>query len=470
MSPAQPTKPAAVDVVGQTETEPVPNPAARVSEPPPVPAAPVELRPEVAEVTRMEVQGQRDRQEAAPGQVAASEATAWFDLNEHVERLARLRGLGGGAAAWPSRDAVWQGPQRRLEQQIRRATAALADEWCAVGGQARTMAQQLGIAARTLRQWRAERSQAETPPRLLGRPPRRCTADQAQEVIGFLQHHGPQVGMPSLRAAFAQAPRVVLQDLLDGYRHLWLANHPREQIALHWLRAGTVWGMDFTQVSHPIDERYRYAFTVRDLASGMQLLWRAVADETAATAARELEWLFLLHGAPLVLKSDNGSAFRAGLTKELLRQWQVWPLYSPPGKPWYNGAVEASIGSLKMRTQFAAWRQGHEDVWTSADLESARRQANEMERWRRQSSLAEWQARRVTSRAERAAFGAEARRQEEVARRQGGIALDEEIDHYEQAELHRRVLESVLVQHGLLLMMRRRIPQRIFGRKAANFG
>jgi hypothetical protein len=35
--------------------------------------------------------------------------------------------------------------------------------------------------------------------------------------------------------------------------------------------------------------------------------------------------------------------------------------------------------------------------------------------------------------------------------------------------LGRRVLTSVLVQHGDLEIRRRRIPQRVFGRKAANF-
>jgi transposase InsO family protein len=401
---------------------------------------------------------------------AAAAATAWFDLNVHVERLARLRAATAGAPPWPRREAHWQGVQRQLEQEIRQATARLAEAWCGDGGPAGLLAQQLGVAARTLRHWRAQRSRAAGSPAVcLGRPFSQSSVREASRVIGFLHQHGPRVGMPSLRAAFEAAPRVVLQDLLDGYRHLWLANHPQERIELHWRRAGVVWGMDFTQVSHPIDERYPYAFTVRDLVSGMQLLWRAVADETAATAARELELLFMVYGAPLVLKSDNGSAFRAGLVKGLVRRWGVWSLYSPPGKPWYNGAVEASIGSLKMRTQLEAWRRGHEDVWTSADLEGARQQANGMRRLRRGTPQEEWEGRRPPNQAERAYLDAEVRRQEAEVRQQGGIALATELDHYDQAALHRRVLESVLVQHGYLLMTRRRIPQRIFGRKVANF-
>jgi transposase InsO family protein len=81
-------------------------------------------------------------------------------------------------------------------------------------------------------------------------------------------------------------------------------------------------------------------------------------------------------GAPLALKSDNGSAFRAEALKAFLRRWQVWPLYSPPGAPWYNGAIEASIRSLKTRTYYQAWRHGHADGPTARDLEQARQLAN----------------------------------------------------------------------------------------------
>jgi hypothetical protein len=138
-----------------------------------------------------------------------------------------------------------------------------------------------------------------------------------------LHGHGPQVGLPSLGTIFGPLPRVVLQDLLAGYRHLWLVNHPRQRLELCWLRPGAVWGMDFTELSQPIDGRCSYAFTVRDLASGLQLLWQPVANETALCAIGELELLFRIHGAPLVLKSDNGSAFRARLLKALLGRWQV---------------------------------------------------------------------------------------------------------------------------------------------------
>jgi transposase InsO family protein len=51
--------------------------------------------------------------------------------------------------------------------------------------------------------------------------------------------------------------------------------------------------------------------------------------------------IFSTHGPPPVVKSDNGSPFVAEPFEELLKQWQVLALLSPPRTPRYNGAVEA---------------------------------------------------------------------------------------------------------------------------------
>src|SRR5262249_57117862 len=73
---------------------------------------------------------------------------------------------------------------------------------------------------------------------------------------------------------------------------------------------------------------------------------------------------------------DNGSPCVAAATQELLAQWQVVPLFSPPGLPAYNGAIEAGIGSLKARTHYQAARHRHPGEWTLADTEAARQEAN----------------------------------------------------------------------------------------------
>ena len=63
-----------------------------------------------------------------------------------------------------------------------------------------------------------------------------------------------------------------------------------------------------------------------------------------------------LHGPPLVVKSDNGSVFGAPAMETLLHDFGVLHLFSPPGTPSYNGAIEAGIGSLKARSEAHAAR------------------------------------------------------------------------------------------------------------------
>jgi transposase InsO family protein len=86
---------------------------------------------------------------------------------------------------------------------------------------------------------------------------------------------------------------------------------------------------------------------VRDLPSSLHLAWWPLAAASAEATATVLTERFAEHGPPLVLKSDNGSAFTAALLHDLLAAPGVQPLFSPPGWPAHNGGIEARIGSLK---------------------------------------------------------------------------------------------------------------------------
>jgi len=369
------------------------------------------------------------------------------------------------------RDPAWQTEQRQREQLVRSEAAALVRAWQAQGVSAQESTELLRCPARTLRHWQHLLATDRLRPHPLGRPHLHAAPEESREVIRFLHGQGPWTGMPTLTGQFGGVPAAELRDLLWFFRHLWVAQHPRQSCVLHWHQVGTVWAMDFTKVHHPIDDIYPYVFAVRDLASGLQLAWRPVLDMTAQTAQAELELLFTIHGAPPVLKSDNGSAFLAEATKALLGRWQVQPLYSPPGQPGYNGSIEASIGSLKKRTQHAAYLAGHAGAWTTADLNRAQESANEVARPRGGHGPTPrqlWESRRPPSWAEREAFAATVRQLEEQFRAKDGLAPEAHLDHYEQAALHRRVLKQVLVESRLLTITRRRLPQTFYGQKAAN--
>ncbi len=146
---------------------------------------------------------------------------------------------------------------------------------------------------------------------------------------------------------------------------------------LHWHMPGAVWAIDHHGPrAQAVDGRCHYLLAVRDLASGQVLLWLPVTDATAHTTVEAIEALFLTYGAPLVLKSDNGSAFIAAPLRKLCRRFGVKNLYSPPRTPSYNGSIEATIGSLKTWTEHHAAQAGHPGIWTAADTVAARHAAN----------------------------------------------------------------------------------------------
>jgi hypothetical protein len=192
---------------------------------------------------------------------------------------------------------------------------------------------------------------------------------------------------------------------------------------------------------------------LRDLASGAQLLWLPVADESSRSARDGLALAFRQHGAPLVLKSDNGSAFIAEEFRALLAEWGVWPLFSPPRTPRYNGSCEAGIGSMKARTHQRAALAGRPGEWTCDDAEAARLEANQTARpWGSGGPTPEeaWRARRPIAAGERAAFAETAGRLEREARREQGCPADGPLGPVVQAAVSRVTLRRALVAHGLL--------------------
>lgn len=192
----------------------------------------------------------------------------------------------------------------------------------------------------------------------LGRPLIRSPRDQRNAVIHFLDEFGPQVGLPTLRECFPEMCRAELENLLTRYRCVWRERNREPLRVLHWPVAGRVWAIDYAEPPSPIEGRWNYLLAARDLASGMQLLWLPVEAATGANAASALDTLFAVHGAPLVLKSDNGGHFCCPAVQDLLRDHQVESLLSPPHWPRYNGAIEAGIGGLKTRTNARAARAG----------------------------------------------------------------------------------------------------------------
>jgi transposase InsO family protein len=204
-----------------------------------------------------------------------------------------------------------------------------------------------------------------------------CSPLQRRDVLDFLALHGAALGVAVLQDHFPALARRDLGCLLHLARtevdHVAAGGFYR---CVTWADAGRTWALDHTEPPTPIDGRYRFVLTVRDLASGCTLAAAAVASPDAASTIDILRALIAQHGAPLVLKADNGAAFTAHAMRAFLASHQIHLLLSPAYTPQYNGACEAGNGTVKHLAHQLAARGGRPETWTLNDLEAARLLAN----------------------------------------------------------------------------------------------
>ena len=117
-------------------------------------------------------------------------------------------------------------------------------------------------------------------------------------------------------------------------------------------------------VRHRVERRnqvWAWDFVFDRTASGTSLKWLSVVDEytreclclkaarrmTSRDVAEVLRGLFLAHGVPEHVRSDNGPEFIARGLREWLGRAAVGPLYIEPGSPWQNGYAESFHSRLR---------------------------------------------------------------------------------------------------------------------------
>ena len=178
---------------------------------------------------------------------------------------------------------------------------------------------------------------------------------------------------------------------------------------------------------------------------------------------------FREHGAPRVLKVDNGSACDGAPLGKLLSHHGVRGFYSPPYAPQYNGAAAAGAGARKGRPEAQALARGAPGEGTWDDTEAARPGANAACAGRRQTSPARaavWAAREPLGAAARAAFPAEVPRQQQGPAPATAAAAPG-AEGAEQGCPWRVVLRRALVALGYLVFSWRRIPLQVRAKKTA---
>jgi hypothetical protein len=239
------------------------------------------------------------------------------------------------------------------------------------------------------------------------------------------------------------------------------------------------WREDFRQPSDEPDSRGRPCLEVdvptrNEIFHFLRHVTGPVRGQTAADMLPVLQELFALYGPPLLLKHDNGSAFLAGVTPQALLDALVAQLFSPPGQPQYNGAVERSNGVLKTYTHLHAQAAGHPFRWTSEDIQHAQDLANTVSRpWGAggPSPAEAWQPRTTITPEERQAFTAALSAHRQQAAQELGLDLSAELSHADRTRLDRLALSATLQDLGYLTTQRVRRPpkkpQRLSRKKLA---
>jgi len=202
----------------------------------------------------------------------------------------------------------------------------------------------LGLARSSVFRWVGRLRRGEPAVRKPGPQKLALTESQALHTAIAELHHGRlrSAGAPALwRIWQAMISR---RDFNARVRQCRRAQQPQLR-RIRWLQAAVVWAMD------PAQHRDRLWNLVSDLGSRFRFELLVATALPAERIAEHLELLFERYGAPLVLKRDNGSNLVNGTVDQLLEEYGVIPLTSPPYYPQYNGAIEYAQHEIKVSVQ-----------------------------------------------------------------------------------------------------------------------
>jgi len=107
-----------------------------------------------------------------------------------------------------------------------------------------------------------------------------------------------------------------------------------------------VWAYDFVMDRTHNGKRFRM-LTVIDEYTRECLAIKVERKLNSVDVLDTLLDLFILHGLPDHIRSDNGSEFTAELVRNWLKKLKVKTLFIEPGSPWENGYNESFNGKLR---------------------------------------------------------------------------------------------------------------------------
>jgi transposase InsO family protein len=209
-------------------------------------------------------------------------------------------------------------------------------------------AQILGIQTQSLKRWKKRREQVNEEPKKRGRP-ESVPAEARWRIRNCYQDHFGQWDSTVLRE---WAIREGIGTWAAGTISRVIADlkpkpEPKPKPRRYEISAPMVmWSEDGTKFKG--GGKKRELLVLQDECARYKINWKL--SESSANAAIVVSYLrkaFEKHGAPLVLKHDGDSIFHEECVRQLLDEFCVVDLTSPPSYPQYNGKKERSMRDIK---------------------------------------------------------------------------------------------------------------------------
>lgn len=197
-------------------------------------------------------------------------------------------------------------------------------------------------------------------------------------ITSLLQLEGFDVGRDAVHTVWRQEGLQVPQKQPKRSR-LWLADG--SCIRLRPTRRNHVWSYDFvSEQTH--DGRKFKILNIIDEYSRECLASFVARRIRSQDVIFVLADLFIEHGIPEHIRSDNGPEFVAKKLLSWFKTLQVKPLFIEPGSPWENGYCESFNGKMRFllldgeifyslfeaRVVIEAWRRHYNEVRPHSSL------------------------------------------------------------------------------------------------------
>lgn len=161
------------------------------------------------------------------------------------------------------------------------------------------------------------------------------------QMIHLLKREGRQVNKKRVhrlwKAEGLQLPRRSPRKRFCG---------PKGEVLKKAMYANHVWTYDFVEDRTAKGQKLRI-LTVLDEYTRESLSIRVERSMSSARVISTLEWLVMIYGAPVHIRSDNGPEFIAKAVRDWLARRGCETIFITPGSPWENPFIESFNGKLR---------------------------------------------------------------------------------------------------------------------------